>query len=135
MLISMLRNGEVDWVWLAPPCTSDSAAQNGRRGGPLRTKTHLRGVDPDLPLVVMVGLLWGVALELLQIAASIGIHATIEHPATPYAWIRLETLKVAALIHGAVCAYANGCAFGEVGKLNPKKPSRFLKIPHNSHPG
>ena len=87
MLISMLRNGDVDWVWLAPPCTSHSAAQNGRRGGPLRTKTQPRGVDLALPLVVMGNFLEGVALELFQIAAILGIHATIEHPATSYAWI------------------------------------------------
>ena len=61
-LVSMLKNGDVDWIWLAPPCTSHSAAQNGRKGGPLRTKDAPREVDLSLPLVRVGNLLWGVAL-------------------------------------------------------------------------
>ena len=68
----------------------------------------------------------GVALELFRKAAKLGIHATIEHPATAYAWICLETRTAALEVAGAVSLYADGCAFGDVGKLNPKKLLRFM---------
>ena len=65
-LVNMLKNGDVDWIWVAPPCTSHSPAQNGRKGGPLRTKDKPRGVDLSLPLVLVGNLLWGGALDYLE---------------------------------------------------------------------
>ena len=46
MLVSMLRNGDVDWLWSARPCMSHSAAQNGRIwGGQNGRASDRRGID------------------------------------------------------------------------------------------
>ena len=44
-LLKLLATGRVRWVLLAPPCWSHSAVQNGRTGGPLRSKEFPEGVD------------------------------------------------------------------------------------------
>ena len=44
--IDILESGDIKWVWMAPPCWSHSAAQNGRVGGPLRSKEAHR---PEIP--------------------------------------------------------------------------------------
>ena len=54
-LIKVSESGEIKWVWMPPPCWSHSAAQNGRVGGPLRSKEAPEGIDPANP-VVMLGI-------------------------------------------------------------------------------
>ena len=85
-VVQFLVDGGSDFCWLAPPCYGHSAAQNGRKGGPLRTREKPEGIDPELPIVKLTNIFWECAIKLFKLCVRLGIDCFIEHPVTAFSW-------------------------------------------------
>ena len=90
-LIGILKSGGIKWIWMAPPCWSHPAAQNGRIGGPLRSKEAPRGIDPANPVVMLGNALWNRAVDIFLMCLRLGVLATIERPLAAYSWKMCST--------------------------------------------
>ena len=112
-------------MWLAPPCWSHSAVQNGRKGGPLRSKEFPEGVDREHPVVKLGSTLCERALEIFTMCIRLGILATIEHPRTSYAW-RMMCTKSSLKNDGVHLSHIDLCNFPEVGRPLTRKPTTLL---------
>ena len=120
-----IKSGSVSWVWIAPPCWSHSAAQNGRRGGPLRSKERPEGVDPHNPVVILGNRLWCMALLVLQVCREAGVFCTSEHPLTAYSWAMKDTLDVMKL-PDVFSIRVDMCRFPHSDQGLNQKPTRLL---------
>ena len=124
-LIQLIRDGRIGWLWLAPPCTSHSVAQNGRIGGQLRSPAFPEGVPPVHPLAEWGNDLWNRSIDLFQEALDASVFAAIEHPWTSYAWAckksqpALERESVARL-------RVDMCMFPDAEKQRTLKPTAIM---------
>lgn len=69
---SLIKQGHVSFLWLAPPCSSFSCLRNLDRGGPLRPKGCPAG-DESNAEVKLGNDLWRRALYLIKLAIAQGI--------------------------------------------------------------
>lgn len=124
-LLDTIGSGEVGWIWLAPPCWSHSAAQNGRRGGPLRSTEFPEGIDPQHPVTKLGNALWAAAVHLFEHALEHNVLAAIEHPVTAYSW---RTASAQRLMNrpGVKLIKLDMCNFQSVADLRTKKPTGIL---------
>ena len=119
-----IRRGEVNWLWLAPPCKSFSALRNLDKGGPLRPRGKPQG-DSSNPEVQLGNRLWERAIYLAKLVSSYGGYVTIEHPLNSKAW-QLPSTRKLATGGGFWYLQADWCAY-HTGRSQPnKKPTKFL---------
>ena len=124
-VIALIRSGIIAFVWLAPPCWSHSAAQNGRKGGALRSKEFPEGINKNDPVVVLGNKLWECALSIFDECCLLSVPATVEHPETAYSWRMPCTLRVLQRpeVHSVT---VHMCCFPEPNKPRTKKPTRLM---------
>ena len=85
-----LRSGLVRLVWLGTPCTTFTAMQNLRRGGPLRSAQYPWGV-PGLPAPQRAAVDAGniflrFSVSVLAICKRLGIVGVMENPGGSLLW-------------------------------------------------
>ena len=120
----VIRRGEVNWLWLAPPCKSFSALRNLDKGGPLRPRGKPQGGSSN-PEVQLGNRLWERAIYLAKLVSSYGGYVTIEHPLNSKAW-QLPSTRKLATGGGFWYLQADWCAY-HTGRSQPnKKPTKFL---------
>ena len=83
------------------------------------------GVNPRLECVRVGNLLWAAAIEIFLCALRAGVHATIEHPTTSYAWRCPNTLQ-ALKVPGVKAVYLDACAYAAPLDVPHRKPLRLL---------
>ena len=112
------------WIWLAPPCTSFSALQNGHLEGPWRSKQCPEGFGR--PEVLEGNLIWERTLKIARVAHSVGVYFFIEHPLTSYAWRLPPTIALQKELQ-AFSRRVDLCMFSQkTNEVVPKKPLRIM---------
>ena len=124
-MLKMIKERRVSFVWLSPPCYGHSAAQNGRVGGPLRTRSQPEGVDPTLPIVQITNQLWFTALHIFQACCDVGMDVVIEHPLTSFAWRMEETINILNMPNISKPRF-DACMYPEVRKPRMLKPTALI---------
>jgi len=120
-----IQQGLIQWLWLAPPCSSFSALRNLDAGGPLRPRGCPEG-DASNPQVALGNALWFRAVQLAWQVLEAGGFFVLEHPRGSSAW-QLDCTKE-LMHHDAVhTVRVDFCAFeGEHGVHGTQKPTRLL---------
>ena len=121
-----LMNGELFWIWLAPPCKSFSPLRNLDHGGPLRPKGLPEGRVSNHE-VRHGNRLWRRALHLVELALKAGTYVFLEHPWHSSAW-RMRDSEV-IVKHESLKSYRlEWCAFSDMSRvgLPNQKPTRVV---------
>jgi hypothetical protein len=123
-LLKWLDGCPVRWIWLAPPCTSFSALQNGHREGRWRSREHPEGFGRCE--VVEGNVLWNRTLVLAKRALELGIDFAVEHPMTSYAW-GMDSTKALLNDKRVSLSMCDLCMFAGPSSLHPhKKPLKIM---------
>ena len=124
-IIDTIEKGDVRWLWLAPPCSSFSAAQNGCVRGRLRSNERPEGERPDDPRVIEGNALWDHAIRIIKCCLLRGVGFVLEHPVSSYAWKLPESRQI--LNHPNVSRILlHLCMFADSAETRTKKPTQLL---------
>ena len=113
VVLSWLRRGLVQGVWLAPPCATWSVA----RYPALRSRTHLLGKpeamgDSSNRQAVMLGnATMRAAQRVAEECLRLGISCIIENPRSSHAWA-LRRWRLLAGKRDVQCVVTDFCAYG-----------------------
>lgn len=106
---------QVDWVHIATPCGSFSAARRGRPGspgGPLRTKEFPYGIpglpETDLKKTEIGNKLLAATISIIETCLRYHVPVCLENPRSSQLWFQPSLLKVlshATRVHVDYCGY------------------------------